>query len=252
MKLKDVRYVMKKIISIFILLFACSFRIVKADTFYTNQYGVEFSKVEYNFISKFYFEGYQDYMTKTNYQEFIDSNIINGYVIVQEVYDYDFNGLVPYTTDLHETASKVLKLSSSCSNYCDITVILNWKKKPTTMSYDLIGSYFENTNMIQLLSANLYYENKSLPSIENTFRNNGISSTFKIPNTNELITIVQKYRFNKSGKIYVSYQHAKNNVTLAQSRKYSFTNSGYGGVFGFDSSVASKYDGMKGLSINLN
>lgn len=56
---------------------------------------------------------------------------------------------------------------------------------------------------------------------------------------------MQKYRVNKGGNLYVSYQYAKANVTLEQSRKYNFSSNGYGGVFSFDSSVASKYDEMK-------
>lgn len=242
---------MKKILYLvlFNLIFTCFS--VKAKTFYINDNGVEFSKEQYSFISKFYFEGYQDYMTKSDYQEFVDSNIINGNIAIQEAYDYGRYGLVPYSNSSHETASKILQLSTSCSKDCTVVVKAVWKKVPTTKTYDLIGAYFENTSLRGLELAQMYYGGNISSSIENTIKNNGLSSTFKLPNTNDLITIMQRYKVSKSGKLYVSYQHAKNSVSLAESRLYSFGPNGYGGVFNFDSSLRSKYDGMKGLNIYL-
>lgn len=243
---------MKKIFItiIFVLSFACLD--VNAQTFYTNANGVEFSEKEYSFISDFYFEGYQDYMTSYDYREFINSNIINGNISIQEKKDYDYNTLMPYASSSHETASKILKLSSSCSNDCTINVTLTWKKVPSTKSYDVIGAYFENTSLKQLSSSKMYYGKNISSPIENTTKNNGFSSTFKIPNTNDAISIMQTYKVSKSGRLYVSYQHAKNSVSLAESRKYEFSTSGYGNVFKFDSSVMSKYDAMQGLNIDLN
>ena len=46
-------------------------------TYYTNSNNVNFSKEEYEFISNFYFEGYQNYMTEEDYKEFKKSNIMN-------------------------------------------------------------------------------------------------------------------------------------------------------------------------------
>lgn len=235
---------------LFILTFACLD--VNAETFYTNANGVEFSEKEYSFISDFYFEGYQDYMTISDYQEFINSNIINGNISIQEKYDYNHNILIPYASSSHETASKILKLSSSCSEDCTINVTVTWKKVPLTKTYDLIGAYFENTHLKQLISSKMYYGGNTSSPIENTTKNNGFSSTFKIPNTNDTISIMQTYKVSKNGRLYVSYQHAKNSVSLAESRKYEFSRSGYGNVFKFDDSVMSKYDAMQGLNIDLN
>ena len=46
--------------------------------YYTNENGVTFSLEEYEFLSKMYWNGYQDIMTQADYEEFKDSNIING------------------------------------------------------------------------------------------------------------------------------------------------------------------------------
>lgn len=235
---------------LFILSFICVD--VDAEAFYINKNGVEFTEREYSFISDFYFEGYQDYMTISDYEEFISSNIINGDINIQEEYDYDFNALRPYYSSSHETPSKILKLSSSCSEDCTINVTLTWKKIPSTNSYDLIGAYFENISLLQLMKSKMYYGEKISSPIENNIKSNGFSSTFKIPSTNELITIMQEYKVTKGGRLYVSYQHAKNSVSLAESRKYEFSKNGYGNVYNFDSSVMSKYDNMQGLSVYLN
>ncbi len=236
-----------------VILFILSFISVdvNAEAFYTNKNGVEFTEREYSFISNFYFEGYQDYMTISDYEEFKDSNIINGNVNIQEKYDYDYNTLIPYTSSFHETPSKILKLSSSCSSDCTINVTVTWKKIPSTKSYDLIGAYFENTSLNQIISSKMYYGGNTASPIENNLKSNGVSSTFKIPSTSKAISISQTYKVSKGGRLYVSYQHAKNSVSLVESRKYEFSRNGYGNVFKFDPSVISKYDAMQGLKLDL-
>lgn len=98
----------------------------------------------------------------------------------------------------------------------------------------------------------MYYGGKIASPIENNLKSNGLSSTFKIPSTSDSISIMQKYKVSKNGRLYVSYQHAKNSVSLSESRKYEISKSGYGNVFKFDSSVMSKYDAMQGLNVYLN
>lgn len=51
--------------------------------------------------------------------------------------------------------------------------------------------------------------------------------------------------------IRASYQHAQSSVTLNESLNYDFSTSGYGGAIKFNSSVASKYDQMGGVSATL-
>lgn len=225
---------------------------VNAENFYINKNGIKFTEREYSFISDFYFEGYQDYMTISDYEEFKNSNIINGDINIQEKYDYDTNTLIPYASSSHETPSKIFKLSSSCSDDCTINVSVTWKKIPTTKSYDLMGAYYENISLNKLIISKMYYGGKIASPIENNLKSNGFSSTFKIPNTSKSISISQTYKVSKGGRLYVSYQHAKNSVSLSESRKYEISKSGYGNVFKFDSSVMSKYDAMQGLNVYLN
>ena len=57
------------------------------------------------------------------------------------------------------------------------------------------------------------------------------------------------FTYSGSGTIYASYQHAKTNVTLATSKKYTIAQGGYGNVLLFDNNVQIKYDNMTGVSI---
>ena len=53
------------------------------------------------------------------------------------------------------------------------------------------------------------------------------------------------------GTVYVSYQHAKVDLTRAQSMSYTLSGTGLGGVIQFSSSgLTSSYDGMSGISVN--
>ena len=50
---------------------------------------------------------------------------------------------------------------------------------------------------------------------------------------------------------YVTYQQASSALTLANSKSYTFSSSGLGGVLYYsNSTIRNKYDGMQGLSMN--
>ena len=55
---------------------------------------------------------------------------------------------------------------------------------------------------------------------------------------------------SSGGTVYASYQHAQANITLATSKKYNFSTSGMGGVFGFYDGVGSYYDDTPGIELN--
>lgn len=60
-----------------------------------------------------------------------------------------------------------------------------------------------------------------------------------------------RFKYKGSGYIYGSYQHAAKSATLAESRKYTFSPYGKGGVFDFESSVSDKYDAMGGVEMKV-
>lgn len=242
---------MKKCLAILLTTFFLSIPSVFAkDTFYTNNYGVEFTEEEYNFISMFYFEGYQDYMNQERYESFIESDIMNGNI--QTVSSEDIPNITPYAT-MHETNAKVIKISSSCDTECTVSTTLTWKNTPTVKSYDVIGAYlkgatYKNDTLLTILATS---STTQFPS-DNIIKSNGVATSMKLPNDSTGLKINQSFETSRSGTVNSSYQHAKRTSTSAKSKQFSFSEAGFGKVFLFNDSVKDYYDAMGGVSLNLN
>ena len=58
------------------------------------------------------------------------------------------------------------------------------------------------------------------------------------------ISIEQKYVVSKGGSVYASYQHAQSSISLTNSKLYTISSSGYGGVFNFYGNASGIYDQM--------
>lgn len=239
---------MKKKMLIFILLVLFTSTNVYAisDAYYTNLNGVELSKEEYDFLSEFYFEGYQDYMTREDYTEFYNSHIMNGNIKINTISLN--NNSSSRTTNYYETNMKLLKMSSSCSTNCFIATTLTWKTNPSVRSYDHIGAYFYNTSIDGTVDSKLYNNENIIYSSYSSKTSCGIDFIYKLPTNNSSIEVVNSFYVKKSGTVNVSYQHAKKSISLKNSKKYSFSGVGYGGVYDFTNSVSSYYDAMSGLS----
>ena len=98
----------------------------------------------------------------------------------------------------------------------------------TTVNYDMgNGNYKFGTNAIGL-SQNLV---DSASNIENTLFVSGTCSG--------------------SGAVWATYQHAQANITLATSKLYNFSSSGYGGVLSFYGAASGIYDNTTGLSLTF-
>lgn len=222
----------------------------KDEIYYTNKNEVSFTKEEYDFVSMFYFDGYQKLMTQEDYNYMIDNKLMNGEIKIAEIIDND--GINLFTDKSHITNSKKLTLSSSCvGNTCSMTIMLNWLVSPNTRSYDLIGAYSVTSNNLDFTSSRIYYGEVEKTYVENRKEANGISATMKLPTTGEDILVMMRFTAKKGTTVQASYQHAKHSISLANSRKYSFGASGYGGVFRFEESVLDYYDRMAGVGLTL-
>ncbi len=211
--------------------------------YYKNKNDVLFSYENYKFISEFFFEGYQEYMSQEDYNVFISSNIMNGEIVIN-----DTSSQSTRTIDFLETNMKKLKIASSCSDTCFIATTLTWKTNPTIRSYDHIGAVISNTSFVGSTDFRMYSGNSIVNPVFTNKISNGIDAIFKLPKTNEEISIINTFTINRKGTVNVSYQHAKNTISLSKSKKYSFSTNGYGGVYKFDSTVKSYYDAMSGLT----
>lgn len=214
--------------------------------YYTNPKGVNFSREEYSFISNFYFEGYQDYMTLEDYEQFVNSNIMNGEIKIAVLDETNKTRSLTY-----ETPMKILKVSSSCSTDCVVVTSLIWKSKPAVKSYDHIGAFFNNTSLTDSVKTYLLSGNTYVSPSYTISNSNGIAAAIKLPNTNDSLNIVQQYSVKRSGSINVSYQHARKSISLANSKRFIISRNGYGGVFDYEEAITNHYDAMGGLTLNL-
>lgn len=245
---------LKKQLFIFIILMVIlSIKCVNAADYYVNKYGVTLTLEEYNFISYFYFDGYQDYMTLEDYNDFIDENIMGGEVKIETMSTEDTDDLVSIIKDTsYETTGKVLKLSLSCNDsYCNAVVTLTWKYIPEVTSYDLIGALTKGTTIKSFTNARMYCDGSSYKPTENIITSTGVASIFDIPTVTSSLVFSQKFKVYKGGTLNVSYQHAKKSISLSNSKKFTFNSSGAGGVFKFTGTASSTYDKMSGISVDI-
>lgn len=237
----------RRVISILLLaiaIFGINMNKAYAESYYTNSNGIEFSEEEYNFLTTFYWDSYVDNMTQTQYEDFINSDLLDRELITSSTKETMCS---PKST-VHTTAYKSLKISAACTYDCVVSIVLEWLADPTVRSHDVIGALFSNVSVLSSAQATVsnstttyYYNNKKTAY-------NGLGNSILLPSGTNLIAN-QIITTTTGGHIYGSYQHATQNVTLAVSKNYYFSPAGYGSVFVFTGNAIGVYDGMAGVDI---
>lgn len=238
------RIMKRKILLILLSIFAFTNAASAKDVYYTNDNGVAFTKDEYNFLSFMYWDGSQDLISQTDYDRFIKSDIMNGEIKSNN----SANSITPYGVSVSNN-DKTLKIVSSCTTNCLISVTATWKITPSVKSYDVIGSLFTNTSLVNTPSTTVKSSIGTSSSGEIKKFNNGFGVSIGLPTKGTSIIVNQTYRVNKGGHIYASYQHAKSTISLANSKNYTLSRAGYGGVFKFSGVATSIYDQMSGVDL---
>jgi len=217
---------------------------VSEEIYYTNQNNVSLTKKEYDKLSQFYFEGYQKFMTANDYKKFKESDIMNA-----EIETVELKEITPFSTEVYGT-KKNLKISKLCTTNCTISVVATWTSNPNVRSYDVIGAILDSTNLLNSPVTKTY--NSTTSSVSSEIKNftNGFGTSIKLLNGDDIV-VTQEYRVSKGGTIYASYQHAISSISLANSKNYTLSRAGLGGVFKFNSTISNKYDAMKGVSITV-
>lgn len=235
---------MKKLLFV-LSLFCIGMLNIKAESiYYTNSNGVTFTESQYKYFSKIYWEGYQEYMNQEDF-DYYDINMMDENLVVVK-YDYSKEGRATSTGD----SSKTLKIASAAgTNYDTISVTLTWSTNPTVKSYDVIGARLENTSLLNTPTTRLYNNLGNTSFDISVSSNNGFGASILLSGSN--LKINQSFRVSKGGTVYASYQHAESTISLANSKKYTISSSGYGKVFKFTGTAASVYDGMSGVSISV-
>ena len=237
---------LRKVMCIGLIVFAIQSQNVSAKgIFYQNENGVGFTKEEYEFLSKMFWDGCQDIMTLNDYDKFIESKIMDGEFESKEL-------IIPVTraTSISDS-NKSLKISKSCSTNCTISITASWKGNPTIHSYDVIGAYLSGTvlqgNPITTVSSGI----TSTTSNEIKRFSNGFGVSVKIPNYGNKLVINTVFNVSKGGTVYGSYQHAMKNISLSDSKNYTLSRNGFGGVFDFKGTAFNTYDRMSGVNISV-
>lgn len=217
---------------------------LKAETYFTNELGTEFTKKEYDFVSEMFWDGYQNNMTLKELNEMRESNALNGKITKKRflINDNDVKSL--------NNGGRVLSMNSSCGNTCLITINATWNVNPSIKSYDVIGFRTTGVPLTNTNSAFVSGTNYSMSYSYNKSASNGRGYSIKFPNTSNVIISASMYT-TTGGTIYGSYQHAKSNISLDNSKLYTFSANGSGNTFLFYGAAFGKYDNINGLSISV-
>ena len=239
---------MKTILKLTILVMSLMYihTYAKESIYYVNENNVSFTKEQYDYFTVMFYDGYQDFITQEEFNSYEGLEMKKEDVKVKY-----FNEIMPLST-IHETTAKQLKISTSkSSSFAKVAVVLTWKNNPTVRSYDLMGAYLEDIELHGNVTTKVSYSNSTFNSNEIQNFYNGFGVSIKLPSTGNNIVVSQSFETTLGGTIYASYQHATSNISLATSKKYSVSLSGYGNVFLFDTSVKNYFDQMGGVDIDV-
>lgn len=248
---------MKKFLSLLListLIFTNGINTVNAqEYYYTNEYGVNFTKEEYDFFSEMYYDGYQKYMTQE------DRKIFNGIELKPE--NVTKNSYIDYTKDAkaisikgnyHETQAKILTINKAGTINPVISIIAQWKYAPNVRSYDLIGAYFSGVSIASGITSKITYTGGTIYQAADVTASNGFGSVLKLPTNGADIVVSSTFAVSGHGTIYGSYQHAKSSISLNNAKSFTISFSGLGNVHYFSNmNIRAKYDAMQGVDISV-
>lgn len=222
------------------------------EAYYTNLNGLKFTEYQYNTLVAMLNEHLVQNMTYEEYQNFEVENIVEGeyfYNIVE-----DTNPSNPNSRAYHETSCKKIVLSATCgSTECNIYLSTTWKCIPAVKSYDVTGIRLASTTFTDSTQTFNY---KSNGTVKTTYAgkkgaSNGVGFAVKIPSSGDIeYTIVRAY-VKPQGRVYGTYQHAVENISLNTALDFTFNSSGYGGVFSWPSSYGQIFDQTSGVYLLL-
>ena len=241
------RYIKLFMMGIILMVLFISGNVHAKEIYYTNDNGVSLSEEEYDFFSRVYWEGYQEYLTPEKYEMYVANDFLNAEVASSTTQDINANS--PQGT-FHSTTYKGITITKVCSNTCIIATVTDWYLDPSVRSYDVIGSYIYGATRIGTPSTLISSTTSSFSSNLIKYDTNGFGTSFQLPGGSSL-KITQDFVTTTSGHIYASYQHAMQTSSLSISQSYNISLTGFGGVFGFYGSAYSIYDDMNGVDIVL-
>lgn len=210
-------------------------------------WGVILSKQEYEFILNMYWDGYQEYLTLEDYNEFKSMDLFNRPIekATKEIAD------VPSTRGASVTSHlRTLTIAKSCSDNCVLSLVTKWNGTPTIKSHDVFGARVTGTSITNIKNALVSGDNYGKTYSNPKSYSNGFGFSVLVPNVGNVKTSVT-FITTKGGTVYGSYQHAMRNTTEAVSKQYTIGLGGYGKVLNFTGLALDIYDNAPGVDIQV-
>mgnify|MGYP001110773243 CR=1 FL=1 len=259
---------------------------ILSSLFISTAKAVELTDEDYARLNKVFSEARISVMTQEEVDKYLAMNLENAksettyykgvshgnesytwYEISKDEYDNSDSEIQPHATYI-ATEYKEVKITAieGFENVFSFDLTAKWKKMPAARSYDVIAFRFRNIALIEgtqfglqsyIKSGSNSYDHISYTTksgnMKKTSQGFGISMNL-VDNSISALELEISAEGVPSGinpYVWGNYQHAVENVTLAQSQKYNITSAGYGNVINFDLSVEDHYDGMGGVYIAL-
>ncbi len=221
-------------------------KVFAKSIYFINSNGVSLSKDEYSFLQEFFWDDYPNLITLKEYNSYVQDGIFNSRI--ESVTNN--NTYLPLSQSFSDK-NKTLKISKVCPSDCTISITATWNNVPSVRSYDVMGAYYENTTLLSTPVTRVSTTSQTVTSDEMKTSSNGFGISFKIPDTGTNLVISQVFKVKSGGYVRASYQHAMSSISLSNSKNYTISSTGYGGVFKFSGVAADIYDRMSGVEINL-
>ena len=167
--------------------------------------------------------------------------------------DYVETNMKSILMHMYEVQPSVKKVNLVCTwlgiPKCKSFDVVAFRPETTSVTCDIICT--DNTFGIQEYDGNEIRYSYSNGNIKYTDGGIGLSTNI-VDSVSSSLSVKFATTFGTGADpftIYGTYQHAVNNVTLAQSQDYEISFLGMGGVLDFDPDVYSKYDNTPGLLV---
>ena len=222
---------------------------VKAEeVYYTNQYGVDFTKKQYDYYTEMFFDGYQEKVTQADFNQVLSLDLFDAKV-EKEYFTFiptKMYGIKSSPTNYEN--GRTLGIGKSCTTQCFYSLSVVWGGIPTVTSYDVFGARIAGGTITSINTLYVfgtgYSDNQNNPDV----KSNGFGFSVSIPPVSSLTLSVSFYA-TTGAVVFGSYQHAMSYTTLAISKMYDINYTGFGDVFDFYGAAYSVYDNCNGVNI---
>lgn len=194
-------------------------------------------------------DSFEDVLEKEEYEQELSISTTSANNCAGQFYPY-----------CYATEYKTLRLKyyydDLVENEYSVVALLTWEKEPLVKKYDVFAIRWTNNVSYNSFEGKQNANGKSeviytMDDDNCKIFSNAVGITMNMYDNTDghYMELNIGFEYNP-GRIYVTYQHARNsNITFAQSQSYTISPTGLGGVLYFsNSTVRSYYDGMQGIT----